>query len=123
MKTLFTIHGGEWLVGEELERRYLDNDITVWVPGSRDRGIDLLVTNNTNKSSVGIQVKFSKSYERTADQFELSPEDIEAGIAKAEAEGEDNSLVTPPKICLPLLRRRGRPGIGICPRHSGWLAD
>ena len=56
MKTLFTIHGGEWLVGEEVERRYKGNDVTVWVPGSKDRGIDLLITNNTNGKSVGIQV-------------------------------------------------------------------
>jgi|TARA_R110002073_G_scaffold186878_3_gene345501 hypothetical protein len=70
MKTLFTIHGGEWLVGEEVERRYKGNDVTVWVPGSKDRGIDLLITNNTNGKSVGIQVKFSKSYEKTSDPLE-----------------------------------------------------
>ncbi len=45
MKTLFTIHAGEFLVGDHISRRFgLKYD--VWVP-AKDTGIDLLVTRNS----------------------------------------------------------------------------
>lgn len=61
MKSLFTIHAGEWLVGEKLEKRYADQ-ISVWVPGSKDRGNDLLITNKAHDKFCTLQVKFSKSH-------------------------------------------------------------
>ena len=60
MQPIFTIHAGEYLVGNELEKRFKDCD--VWVP-SKDSGIDLLVTKKSDRSrNVGIQVKFSKDF-------------------------------------------------------------
>ena len=41
MKTLFTIHAGEYLVGSEIEKLF--KNYRVWIP-SKDTGIDLLVT-------------------------------------------------------------------------------
>ncbi len=41
MKPLFTIHGGEYLVGSYIERHF--KRVNVWVP-SRDTGVDLLVS-------------------------------------------------------------------------------
>ena len=64
MKPLFTVHAGEYLVGEYLERSY--PKWHVWVP-SRDTGIDLLVTNEKNRKAVSLQVKFSKDF-NPADQ-------------------------------------------------------
>ena len=59
MKTLLTVHVGEFLVGSELEKRF--NDINVWLP-SKDKGIDLLITNSENSKAVSIQVKFSRDF-------------------------------------------------------------
>jgi predicted helicase len=59
VKTLFTIHAGEYLVGEHLERKY--KRVNLWLP-SKDTGIDLLVTDSENEKSVSLQVKFSRDY-------------------------------------------------------------
>lgn len=60
MKPLFTIHAGEYLVGEELERRYPNCE--VWIP-TKDTGTDLLITNGADRSrNASIQVKFSKDF-------------------------------------------------------------
>ena len=59
MKPLFTVHAGEYLVGEYIERNF--PDWNVWLP-SKDTGVDLLVTNTRNRKAVSLQVKFSKDY-------------------------------------------------------------
>ncbi|MCC6127427.1 MAG: hypothetical protein IT426_20910 [Pirellulales bacterium] len=62
MKSLFTIHAGEYLVGAHLEHTYpLWN---VWIP-SKDTGIDLLVSDRENQKTVSLQVKFSKDFNPT----------------------------------------------------------
>lgn len=60
MKPLFTIHAGEYLVGNYIESRY-GNRINAWIP-SRDTGIDLLVTDHTNQHTASLQVKFGRDY-------------------------------------------------------------
>jgi hypothetical protein len=58
MRPIFTIHAGEFLVGEYIEKSY--PELNVWIP-SKDTGIDLLVTNKKDASkSVAIQVKMSR---------------------------------------------------------------
>lgn len=60
MKPIFTIHAGEYLVGDLLERKFKQCEI--WLP-SKDTGTDLLITNKKDRSkSLGIQVKFSKDF-------------------------------------------------------------
>lgn len=60
MKPIFTVHAGEYLVGDHLEKQFPDYEI--WVP-SKDTGTDLLITNSKNrKKNAGIQVKFSKDF-------------------------------------------------------------
>ena len=59
MRPLFTIHAGEYLVGDHIERTY--PQWNVWVP-SKDTGIDILVTNASNQKAVSLQVKFSKDF-------------------------------------------------------------
>jgi hypothetical protein len=59
VKPLFTVHAGELLVGHEIESQF--SRVNVWVP-AKDRGIDLLVSNNNNKTAVSLQVKFSRDY-------------------------------------------------------------
>src|SRR5690554_6234764 len=62
MQPLFTIHAGEYLVGSHIEQHLRDpngDKVNVWVP-SKDTGIDLLVTDKTNKKTTSLQVKFSK---------------------------------------------------------------
>jgi hypothetical protein len=59
MRPLFTIHAGELLAGEYIERHF--RNANVWVP-SKDTGTDLLVTDKKNKISVSLQVKFSRDF-------------------------------------------------------------
>jgi len=62
MKPLFTIHEGEFLVGDYISRRY-GSDYEVWIP-AKDDGIDLLVTHKTrNAKPVRIQVKHSRGFD------------------------------------------------------------
>lgn len=59
MKPIFSIHAGEYLVGIHIEQTY--KNLNVWLP-SKDTGIDLLVTDQTNSKAISLQVKFSKDY-------------------------------------------------------------
>jgi hypothetical protein len=56
---MFTVHVGEYLVGEHIERAY--PRWNVWVP-SKDTGIDLLVSDAKNRKTASLQVKFSKDF-------------------------------------------------------------
>jgi hypothetical protein len=69
MRPLFTIHAGEFLVGEYLEKNY--PRLNVWIP-SKDTGVDLLVTNAANNKSISFQVKLSRVYRsyHSEDPFE-----------------------------------------------------
>ena len=62
MKPLFTIHAGEFVVGDFIEKNF--SGARLWVP-SRDTGIDLLVTDSRNRKTVSLQVKFSRDYSAT----------------------------------------------------------
>jgi hypothetical protein len=68
MRPIFTVHAGEFLVGEYIEKNY--RNLNVWVP-SKDTGVDLLVTNKSNSKSVSIQVKLSRDYRsiQSVDEF------------------------------------------------------
>lgn len=59
MKTLFTVHGGEYLVGSHIEERF--RHVNLWIP-SRDTGVDLLVSDQKSRHTVSLQVKFSKDF-------------------------------------------------------------
>lgn len=61
MTPIFTIHEGEYLAGDKIERVFSNEGFKVWVP-SKDDGIDLLVTNANASRTCKIQVKFSKGY-------------------------------------------------------------
>jgi hypothetical protein len=61
MKPLFTIHEGEFLVGDHINRQ-LGHKFDVWVP-TKDSGVDLLVTRKRLRGkAVGLQVKFSRGF-------------------------------------------------------------
>jgi hypothetical protein len=59
MRAMFTIHAGEYLVGSHIEKN-MDGS-NVWIP-SKDKGVDLLVTDAENTKAVSIQVKYSKDF-------------------------------------------------------------
>lgn len=67
MKPLFSIHEGEYLVGEYLEKK---TRFSVWVP-SKDTGEDLLVVSEDKTSVASLQVKFSKDFLVTHGKPEL----------------------------------------------------
>jgi hypothetical protein len=58
MRPIFTIHAGEYLVATEIEKKF--RDLRVWIP-SKDIGIDLLVTDESQNKVASLQVKFSKT--------------------------------------------------------------
>lgn len=66
MRPIFTIHAGEFLAADYIERNYAKDGLRVWVP-SKDDGIDLLVTSNDCRHAVSLQVKFSKNFGRNRD--------------------------------------------------------
>jgi hypothetical protein len=68
MRPLFTIHAGELIVGEYIEKRF--STLNIWLP-SRDTGIDLLVTNADASKAVSLQVKLSRDYKDTYPDAEL----------------------------------------------------
>ena len=58
MRPLFTIHAGEFVVGDFIEKKY---GVNVWVP-SKDTGVDLLVTDAKNQKAISLQVKLSRNF-------------------------------------------------------------
>src|SRR6267142_4065538 len=71
MRALFTIHAGEYVVGEFIERTFPALD--VWVP-AKDTGVDLLITGKPVGSPISLQVKLSRDYKplEAATEFERS---------------------------------------------------
>jgi len=59
MKPMFSIHAGEYLAGSHIEKKF--RRVNLWVP-AKDTGIDLLVSNRTNRHTVSLQVKYSKDF-------------------------------------------------------------
>jgi hypothetical protein len=59
MRPIFTIHAGEYLVGETIERKF--KNLHVWIP-AKDTGIDLLITDKSFRQTISLQVKFSKDF-------------------------------------------------------------
>lgn len=59
MRSLFTIHVGEFLVGDYIERAF--PHVQLWIP-ARDTGTDLLITDTKNAKAISLQVKFSRDF-------------------------------------------------------------
>lgn len=59
MKSIFTIHAGEYVVGNYIERNF--RRVKLWLP-SKDTGVDLLVTDSKSQKMVSLQVKFSSDF-------------------------------------------------------------
>ena len=59
MRPIFTIHAGEFLVGQHIETKFKDKN--VWVP-TKDLGLDLLVTSKSNREALSVQVKYSRDF-------------------------------------------------------------
>jgi len=59
MKSLFTVHAGEFVTGNYIERTF--RHVNVWVP-AKDTGVDLLVSDAKNKNVLSLQVKFSRDF-------------------------------------------------------------
>jgi len=59
MRPIFSVHAGEYLVGTHIEENY--KNLNLWIP-AKDTGIDLLLTDKTNRKTLSIQVKFSKDF-------------------------------------------------------------
>ena len=59
MRPLFTVHAGEFLVGEHIEKTF--SSLNVWVP-AKDTGVDLLITDAGASHATSLQVKLSRDY-------------------------------------------------------------
>jgi hypothetical protein len=68
MKTLFTLHAGEVVVGEHIEREF--SDLEVWVP-AKDTGIDLLLKGKKHNELLTLQVKFSRDFVHGLKNFKV----------------------------------------------------
>lgn len=69
MKPIFTVHAGEFVFGEHVEKNF--QGLRLWVP-TKDTGIDFLVSDSTGRKTVSVQVKMSRDYRPTlaATEFE-----------------------------------------------------
>jgi hypothetical protein len=122
MKPIFTVHAGEYLVGQYIEDEF--KKWNVWIP-SKDTGIDILVTNENNKKSVSLQVKLSKDYRIPIAKSAYEKQTIAAGWLTLNHEKIKNSnadfwiiilvsherklspefIIIPPKNLLALLEK------------------
>ncbi len=68
MKPLFTVHAGEFLAGDFIQRHF--KNVNVWIP-TKDVGVDLLVSDAKNKHTVSLQVKFSRDFSVTHERKEF----------------------------------------------------
>ena len=59
MKPIFSVHAGEYLAGSHIEKNF--RHVNLWVP-AKDTGIDLLVSDPTNRQTISLQVRFSKDF-------------------------------------------------------------
>jgi hypothetical protein len=59
MKPLFSIHAGEFLTVDYIERKF--RKVNVWIP-TKDTGVDILVSDKKNRKAVSLQVKFSRDF-------------------------------------------------------------
>lgn len=59
MRPLFTVHAGEFLVGEHIEKTF--SSLKVWVP-AKDTGVDLMITDASASHTASLQVKLSRDY-------------------------------------------------------------
>jgi hypothetical protein len=59
MKPLFSIHAGEFLTVDYIERNF--RKVNVWIP-TKDTGVDILVSDKKNKKGLSLQVKFSRDF-------------------------------------------------------------
>lgn len=114
MKPLFTVHAGEYLVGEHIERTY--PRWSVWVP-SKDTGIDLLVTPAKNRKAVSLQVKFSKDFNPTHGSPLLQNRLLAAGWWTHDPQKSRTQMPTSGSLCFrPLWRNRQVSSF--CPRRN-----
>jgi len=124
VRPLFTIHAGEFLVGEHIEGQF--PDLNLWVP-AKDTGVDLLVTDAKASKSVSLQVKLTRDYKRAHAHGEFEQQLVAAGWLKINHKKLENSpadlwvivmvshdrrrepvfLVIPPKELLVCLTRKG----------------
>jgi len=88
MRPLFTIHTGEFVVGEFIERTHRQLDI--WVP-AKDTGIDLLITGNPNRRPVLLQVKLSRDYKPAQARTEFEKMIVAAGWTTIKSDKLKNS--------------------------------
>jgi len=122
MRPLFTVNAGEYLAGNELERR----GFVVWIP-SKDTGVDLLLSDRRLKRVVPIQVKISRDFslENSLDlherlyaagffstrlsKIQKSPATYwMLGIVKQALKEIDWVIIPPKKLYLKLIRTHGK---------------
>jgi hypothetical protein len=120
---MFSIHAGEYLTGSHIEKQF--RHINLWVP-AKDTGIDLLVSDRTNRHTLSLQVKFSKDFlvahmQKQAPQFQhklracgwwtlnckkvmRSPADYWVFVLQGFANASVDYVVVPPKELFRRLR-------------------
>jgi hypothetical protein len=70
MKPLFTVHAGEYVVGNYIEQHY--RNVNLWLP-AKDTGIDLLASDALNKKTISLQIKSSRDFNVTDPKRQYSP--------------------------------------------------
>ncbi|MGI3186274.1 hypothetical protein [Nioella aestuarii] len=102
MRPIFTIHAGEFVFGEAIEKLFPSADL--WIP-AKDRGIDFLITVPGQEKSVSVQVKMSRDYSNALAKTEFDKRQLAGGWFKFSHEKIANS---PAEIWSLILISRSR---------------
>lgn len=106
MRPIFTIHAGEFIFGEEVEK--LDSRVRLWLP-TKDTGVDFLLTSEGNENCVSVQVKMSRDYRPNSASSKFEEALEAAGWFVFSAQKLKNSKANVWSLVLVSRERRSRP--------------
>lgn len=114
MKPIFTVHAGEFVFGEIVEKRF--PDLRLWMP-TKDTGVDYLVTDALCENSISVQVKMSRDYRPSFLESEFERELLAAGWFVFSHSSLENSAAKIWSLILVSHERKRKPiFVNISPR-------
>jgi hypothetical protein len=106
MKPMFTVHAGEFVFAEVVEKSY--PMLKLWMP-TKDTGVDFLITDAEGENPVSVQVKMSRDYRPPYLRSEFDERLTAAGWFVFSYSALENSLAKVWSLILVSHERRQRP--------------
>ena len=115
VRPLFTVHAGEFVVGELIEKTFPGLDI--WVP-AKDTGVDLLVTGIRGQQALALQVKLSRDYKPFEAKSDFDKRIVAAGWLTLDHEKMAKSKADLWVVVLISHERTMKPQFLVIPPHE-----